>query len=178
MIMLLGVTAFLVTDFVLDRTGTLPQLHLLSEIAPLVLSAAAIVYLLRGWRGTQRSLAGTVAALEARGRDRDAWRARAQKMLVGLGEEIDSQLREWRLSGAERDVALFLLKGYGHQEIAHLLGKSARTVRQQAASVYQKSGLSGRAEFSAFFLEDLLLPTGDREFPTGDQEVGIQPPVG
>jgi hypothetical protein len=31
-------------------------------------------------------------------------------------------------------------------------------VRQHAVSVYRKSGLSGRAELAAFFLEDLLLP--------------------
>jgi hypothetical protein len=32
------------------------------------------------------------------------------------------------------------------------------TVRQHAVAVYRKSGLAGRAELSAFFLEDLLLP--------------------
>jgi hypothetical protein len=31
-------------------------------------------------------------------------------------------------------------------------------VRQHAGVVYQKAGLGGRAELSAFFLEDLLLP--------------------
>ena len=47
-----------------------------------------------------------------------------------------------------------------------LLGKSDRTVRQQAVEVYRKSGLSGRAELSAFFLEDLLLPLSPPE-PNG-----------
>jgi hypothetical protein len=33
-------------------------------------------------------------------------------------------------------------------------------VRQQSLAVYRKAGLAGRAELSAFFLEDLLsLPT-------------------
>jgi hypothetical protein len=31
-------------------------------------------------------------------------------------------------------------------------------VRQQARSIYEKSGLNGRAAFCAFFLEDLLPP--------------------
>jgi len=35
---------------------------------------------------------------------------------------------------------------------------SERTVREQARSVYAKSGLTGRASLSAFFLEDLLAP--------------------
>ena len=41
---------------------------------------------------------------------------------------------------------------------AAVLDRSERTVRQHAVSVYRKSGLAGRAELSAFFLEDLLLP--------------------
>jgi len=39
-----------------------------------------------------------------------------------------------------------------------LQNKSERTVRQHSVAVYRKSGLSGRAQLSAFFLEDLLLP--------------------
>ncbi len=53
---------------------------------------------------------------------------------------------------------MLLLKGLGHKEVAALLERSERTVRQHAVSVYRKSGLAGRAELSAFFLEDLLLP--------------------
>jgi len=33
-----------------------------------------------------------------------------------------------------------------------------RTARQQSLAVYRKAGLSGRAELSALFLEDLLSP--------------------
>ena len=34
--------------------------------------------------------------------------------------------------------------------------------RQQAGAVYAKSGLTGRAELSAYFLEDLLSPDAAR----------------
>jgi len=64
----------------------------------------------------------------------------------------------WGLTPAEREVALLLLKGQSHKQIAYTTGRSERTVRQHAVAVYQKSGLSGRAELAAFFLEDLLLP--------------------
>ena len=90
--------------------------------------------------------------------ERDGWRQRAEKLLRGLGEEIDAQLRSWNLTATEREIALLLLKGYEHKEIAALLDRSDRTIRQHAVSVYRKSNLSGRAELSAFFLEDLLLP--------------------
>jgi DNA-binding NarL/FixJ family response regulator len=43
-------------------------------------------------------------------------------------------------------------------EIAALRSTSEATVRQQARSTYEKSGLNGRASFCAYFLEDLLPP--------------------
>ncbi len=71
---------------------------------------------------------------------------------------IDGQFAAWKLTAAEREVALLILKGYGHKQIAGATQRSERTVRQHAVTVYQKSGLAGRAELAAFFLEDLLLP--------------------
>jgi DNA-binding NarL/FixJ family response regulator len=50
------------------------------------------------------------------------------------------------------------LKGRSHKEIAYISGRSERTVRQHAVSVYQKSHLGGRAELAAFFLDDVTLP--------------------
>jgi DNA-binding NarL/FixJ family response regulator len=81
-----------------------------------------------------------------------------ESLLQGLGTEIDAQLELWGLTPVERETALLLLKGYGHKEIALLLKKSERTVRHQAAAVYRKSRLAGRAELAAFFLEHLMLP--------------------
>jgi DNA-binding NarL/FixJ family response regulator len=60
-----------------------------------------------------------------------------------------------------------LLKGHGHKQAAALTGRSERTVRQHAVSIYHKAGLSGRAELAAFFLEDLLLPRAAAT-PTAD----------
>ena len=50
-----------------------------------------------------------------------------------------------------------LLKGHSHKQIAFETGRSERTVRQHAVAVNQKSGLAGRAELAAFFLDDLPL---------------------
>ncbi len=148
-------------DLALDRPATLWSFHVLFEIAMLTLSLGAVAYLWVGWRDAGRSLEQTRTQLDARGAERDAWRRRAEKLLRGLGEEIDRQLREWELTPVERETALLLLKGYGHREIAALQEKSERTVRQHAVAVYRKSALSGRAELSAFFLEDLLLPVSE-----------------
>jgi DNA-binding NarL/FixJ family response regulator len=112
----------------------------------------------RGFDEAVRGARCLAAAGRGAAEERVAWRLRAEELLRGLGEEIDAQLRRWKLTAAERQVAVLLLKGYGHKEIAALLERSERTIRQHAVSVYRKSGLSGRAELSAFFLEDLLLP--------------------
>ena len=100
------------------------------------------------------------------------WRARVQDLMRGLSGAIDQQFDRWEFSSAEKDVALLLLKGFSHKEVAQLRGRSERTVRQQAFSLYRKANLSGRASLAAYFLEDLLLPSSDshnvagREPPT------------
>jgi DNA-binding NarL/FixJ family response regulator len=69
---------------------------------------------------------------------------------------------------------LQLLQGKSHKEIAAATGPSERTVRQHAATAYEKAGLGGRAELAAFFLEGLMLPAdGHREAP---REAGVESP--
>lgn len=88
----------------------------------------------------------------------NSWKAKSNTLVEGLGAAIDQQLLGWNLSGAEREVAFLLLKGLSFKEIGQVRGTSERTIRQQAQDIYRKSGLTGRAELSAFFLEDLLTP--------------------
>jgi len=78
--------------------------------------------------------------------------------VAALGAAIQGQFQEWGLSQAEGEVSLLLMKGHSHKSIARLTDRSPQTVRQHASVVYRKSGLSGRAELAAFFLEDLMLP--------------------
>jgi DNA-binding CsgD family transcriptional regulator len=85
----------------------------------------------------------------------------SRKQLIGLGAYIKAQFEEWELTPAEQDVALLLLKGLSMKEIAEARQVAERTTRQQATVIYGKTGLSGRASLSAFFLEDLLLPSDD-----------------
>jgi DNA-binding CsgD family transcriptional regulator len=139
------------------------SLHVAFEVSFVCLSLAAVAYLWIGWMRARRGLGIVRHRLAAREAERDVWRQRATAVLRGLGEEIDAQLRRWKLTPAEREVAMLLLKGLGHKQIASLLERSERTVRQHAVAVYRKSGLAGRAELSAFFLEDLLLPATQTE---------------
>jgi DNA-binding NarL/FixJ family response regulator len=59
-------------------------------------------------------------------------------------------------------VGLLLLKGLSHKEVSEVRKTSETTIRQQALAIYRKAGLRSRAELSAFFLEDLLLPKFQR----------------
>ena len=86
------------------------------------------------------------------------WREEAQSLLLGLGASIDRQFGRWHLSAAEKEVALLLLKGLAHKDVARLRGVSEATARQQATAVYRKAGVGGRNDLAAFFLGDLTLP--------------------
>ena len=73
-----------------------------------------------------------------------------------LGDVIAKQFTDWGLTPAERDVAFLALKGLDVAEIAELRGRAAGTVRAQLARIYAKAGVSGRAQFAAWFVEALL----------------------
>ena len=92
----------------------------------------------------------------------DRWRATAKVHLDGLSRAIHEQFNTWRLTEGEADIAVLMLKGLSHKEIARLRSTTEATVRQQAAAIYRKSDLSSRAELSAFFLEDLFAPSEER----------------
>lgn len=70
------------------------------------------------------------------------------------------QFAQWRLSPSESEVALLLIKGLSMREISAARGVKEKTVRQQATSIYAKSGYAGRHELAAHFIEDLLTIDG------------------
>jgi DNA-binding NarL/FixJ family response regulator len=142
-------------DLYFDQPARWFTPHVLVELTLVAVSAGTAVYLWRGWRNAAESLATTRRSLAERESERDAWRTRAEHALDGLNRAIDEQFAVWGLTPTERDIALHLLKGQGHKQIAAATGRSERTVRQHAVSVYEKSGLGGRAELAAFFLESL-----------------------
>ena len=69
---------------------------------------------------------------------------------------IDKYFAEWRLSDAERDVALLLLKGLDNETIASIRGTATGTVRAQCAGIYAKAGVDGRSQLMSVFMEELL----------------------
>jgi DNA-binding CsgD family transcriptional regulator len=145
-------------DLALDRPAKWLSLHVLVELTLMIVSLAFSIVLWRGWRHTQGRLVRTEATLARSEAERDTWRKSAESALITFTNAVEQQLTRWSLTPAEREVALLLLKGYGHKQIAARTGRSERTVRQHAVAVYDKSGLGGRAELAAFFLEGLIVP--------------------
>lgn len=150
-------------DLVLDQPQEWLSFHVIFETLMIAGALVMATTLWLGWWRAERSALELRRSLEERAAERDAWRESAEHALEGLGRAIDAKLRAWELTPAEREVALLLLKGYSHKAIAKLTDRSAQTARQHATAVYRKSGLSGRAELAAFFLEDLMLPDEQRE---------------
>lgn len=153
------------TDIVLDRPRSWLTVHIAVEVGMVLVSLSFALLIFSRWRHSQRalrsaqaSLAATTRELAERQAERDVWRANAEQALAGFGAAIDKQFGTWQLTRAEREVALLLLKGLGHKQVAATLGRSERTVRQQAVEVYRKAGVQGRSELAAFFLADLALP--------------------
>lgn len=128
------------------------------DLAPTVLTSVGVVLLFRVTQRQRDEHLQVLRDLEIARVQGQRWRNEARGFLQGLGTAIDQQFSRWSLTDAEREVALLLLKGLSTKEIAGVRAVSERTVREQARAVYTKSGLSGRAALSAFFLEDLLAP--------------------
>ncbi|WP_413867383.1 helix-turn-helix transcriptional regulator [Albidovulum sp.] len=71
-------------------------------------------------------------------------------------ELMQTRFRDWGLTSAERDVALFAIKGLSTQEIASLRGTAEGTVKAQTNAIYRKSGVNGRPQLLSLFIEDLM----------------------
>ena len=137
----------------LDTTDVVLEL---TEKSILVAAMAAIAWTMQGiaaLREGQQALTNNLARATAQG---DAWRDQSRREIAALGQAIEDQFHKWHLTVAEIDIAGLMLKGASLKEIALARDTSEATIRQQAQSVYRKSGLSGRAELSAYFLESLF----------------------
>ncbi len=144
--------------------------HLVVESLVMALALGGAVHLWRSRQDTWREAAALGRDLGRARAGAARWREEARELLDGLSGAIDRQMERWELSPAEREVCLLLLKGLSLKEVAAVRGTSSGTTRQQSLAVYRKSGLAGRSELAAFFLEDLLTPlrpsrSGTEEHP-------------
>lgn len=144
-----------------DATSWQEVLPDIAEKLILLIGMAAIAWNVSGMqdlRDAQEAMANNLARTVAQG---DQWRADRRSEIAALGQAIEDQFKLWKLTAAEIDIAGLMLKGASLKEIALARDTSEATIRQQAQSVYRKSGLSGRAELSAYFLDSLFAEADD-----------------
>lgn len=148
----------LLVDLLGEMSGGTSAFHVLVEGSAIVVGVVAVGAMLRRMRTLLHEAHDLREHLATSRAEAERWARDARQLIDGLSGAIDEQLEHWHLSAAEKDIALLLLKGLEHKEIAQLRGVSETTVRQQSRSLYRKAGLAGRHELAAFFLEDLLGP--------------------
>jgi DNA-binding CsgD family transcriptional regulator len=89
-------------------------------------------------------------------RERNLAQERLRRASGVFMELLEERFTEWGLSPAERDVALFAIKGMSTAEIGVLRNTSEGTVKAQTNAIYRKAGVTGRPQLLSVFIEDLM----------------------
>jgi len=157
-ITLIGIILMVLVDLVTDLGGDVPGWHTAVEGILAILALWGMYLVLRDSFRIKQTLKLERAQSIQLAQAAEQWRQQSSTFILGLSQAIDNQLNIWGLSSAEKEISFLLMKGLRSKEIAQIRKTSEKTVRAQCASIYAKSGLSGRSGLSAFFLEDLLMP--------------------
>lgn len=84
------------------------------------------------------------------------WEKKSKHFIKEFQAHVTTQFNEWNLSKSEKEIAILVLQGKSSKDISGIRFTSERTIRNQCRSIYEKSGLSGKNEFSAYFLNELI----------------------
>ncbi|MCF8474094.1 MAG: LuxR C-terminal-related transcriptional regulator [Emcibacter sp.] len=69
---------------------------------------------------------------------------------------IETLFDEWTLTPAERDVAIYLIKGMSFSEIADIRQSKEGTIKAQTNAIYRKANVGSCHELLSLFLDELL----------------------
>jgi DNA-binding CsgD family transcriptional regulator len=89
-------------------------------------------------------------------RERNLAQERLRRASTAFINLLDERFSQWNLTPAEKDVALFAIKGLTTAEIAVLRDTSEGTVKAQTNAIYRKAGVSGRPQLLSLFIEDMM----------------------
>lgn len=89
-------------------------------------------------------------------RDLNRAEARLERASAAFVDLLNARFDQWGLTTAERDVALFAIKGLSVQEIARLRETSEGTIKAQTAAIYRKAQVTGRPQLLSLFIEDMM----------------------
>jgi len=143
-------------DLAADLSQGASTSHLVQETVLLLLALAGLGWLLLDNLRKKQLIRNLHAELEEIQKIPQQAPKEVLEAKSKLSELISTQFSAWALTNSEKEVGLLLLKGFSLKEISALRGTAEKTIRQQASSIYQKSGVSGRHAFAAWFIEDFL----------------------
>jgi DNA-binding CsgD family transcriptional regulator len=149
MIALIAVQVFCAAFFVSDVIADLPEAgtndpawHLAVEAlaaftlcVAILMEARYIGWLLRRKAHLERSVSVASAAMH---------------------DVIEAHFDGWKLTPAERDVAMLMVKGLSNTEIAGIRGCAEGTVKSHLNAVYRKSGTTGRGELLSHIIDGMM----------------------
>lgn len=99
-------------------------------------------------------------------KDRNHAQERLRRASGAFLDLLQERFAEWGLTPAEKDVALFAIKGMSTAEIAVLRKTSEGTVKAQTNAIYRKAGVTGRSQLLSLFIDDLMR-----------DDTGLRPPL-
>jgi len=143
-------------DVITDISLKVPLWHILEEALIVLFSGSLAGYLIWDMRRTTKELNSLSNSLSESEDNVKKITKQFKEIRHQYSEVIQQQFNDWGLSQSEQEVAMLMLKGMNFQEIATIRETKEKTARQQASSIYAKSGLQGRHELSAWFIEDFL----------------------
>lgn len=143
-------------DVFVDIGLGVPLWHIMQEASLVLLSGIGAAVLIFHMRKKNRELQELAKNLVSANKQVTLLNGKIEEERKRYSLVIKEQFDSWGLSSSEQQVALLLLKGLSLKEISTVRNTKEMTVRQQASSIYSKSALVGRHEFSAWFLEDFL----------------------
>ena len=148
---LLGSVLFFVFDIVSDlyerliarnAPSFLDLVHLTFEVASAAALILAIRVLVRQLRLMQeQNIAQTESLRLLRGE---------------MDHFVRNKFTHWGLSPAERDIAMYMLKGLSISEIATARATAEGTIKAQSSSIFRKTGVNSRTELMSLFMDEFL----------------------
>lgn len=143
-------------DLIADFSHGASVEHVVKEAVIVAMSLFAIAWMIWGLRQQKLEIRALQQELESMEKPQVIPKKYVLDARKKLGTVVSQQFSEWKLTESEADVGWLLLKGLSLKEIAIVRSTLEKTVRQQASSIYRKSGVQGRHAFSAWFIEDIL----------------------
>ena len=141
------VAIFFTVSFLLDAIGMEPDFLIWQshEYQQTVLAIGLNLGVALGWIALRTSLQ------RARLAEEKMRRCTSEFSIV-----MSQHFTDWRLTPAERDVAVFLVNGLSTRDIAELRGTSEGTSKAQTNAIYRKAAVTGRTQLLSTFIEDLM----------------------